>query len=138
MYKIGPSQFYPFVVTIVAIVFTDLLIGIIIGLLVGLLNILIKNMKNTYSFDASKHIEGEPIVLKLSDEVSFLNKASMVKTLDSIPENSKVVIDAQKSSFIDFDVIEAIELFTNEGARYKNIEVELKGFEKFHEKYSVN
>lgn len=137
MYKIGPTQFYPFVITIVSIVLTDLLIGIIIGLLSGLLNILLKNMKNTYSFDADKHQKGEPIVLKLSDEVSFLNKASMVKTLDSIPENSKVIIDAQKSSFIDFDVIEAIELFNNEGAKYKNIEVELQGFEKFHEKYSV-
>ncbi|SMG27555.1 Sulfate permease, MFS superfamily [Marivirga sericea] len=136
MYKVGPTQFYPFVITIVAIVFTDLLVGIIIGLLAGFLNILLKNMKNTYSFDKESHKEGEPIRLVLSDEVSFLNKASMVKTLDQIPENAKVIIDARKSKFIDFDVIEAIELFTNEGAQYKNIEVELLGFDEFHKKYS--
>jgi len=137
MYKVGPSQFYPFIITIVAIVFTDLLIGIIIGLLAGFLNILLKNMKNTYSFDKDSHNEGEPIKLVLSDEVSFLNKASMVKTLDQIPENAKVIIDARKSKFIDFDVIEAIELFTNEGAKYKNVEVELLGFDEFHKKYSL-
>ncbi|WP_296620339.1 SulP family inorganic anion transporter [Marivirga sp.] len=137
MYKVGPSQFYPFIITIVAIVFTDLLIGIIIGLLAGFLNILVKNMKNTYSFDKNAHVEGEPIRLVLSDEVSFLNKASMVKTLDEIPENSKVIIDARKSKFIDFDVIEAIELYTNEGAKYKNVEVELLGFDEFHKKYSL-
>jgi MFS superfamily sulfate permease-like transporter len=137
MYKVGPSQFYPFIITIVAIVFTDLLIGIIIGLLAGFLNILVKNMKNTYSFDKDTHKEGEPIRLVLSDEVSFLNKASMVKTLDEIPENSKVIIDARKSKFIDFDVVEAIELYTNEGAKYKNVEVELLGFDEFHKKYSL-
>jgi MFS superfamily sulfate permease-like transporter len=137
MYKIGPSQFYPFVITIVAIVFTDLLIGIIIGLLVGFFNILIKNMKNTYSFDKDSHKENEPIRLVLSDEVTFLNKASMVKTLDEVPENSKVIIDARKTKYIDFDVIEAIELYTNEGAQYKNVEVELLGFDEFHKRYSL-
>ncbi|MGJ3235032.1 SulP family inorganic anion transporter [Marivirga sp.] len=137
MYKIGPSQFYPFVITIVAIVFTDLLIGIIIGLLVGFFNILIKNMKNSYSFDKDSHKENEPIRLVLSDEVTFLNKASMVKTLDEVPENSKVIIDARKTKYIDFDVIEAIELYTNEGAQYKNVEVELLGFDEFHKRYSL-
>lgn len=95
-------------------------------------------MKNTYSFDKKAHQEDQPIKLVLSDEVSFLNKASMVKTLDEIPENSKLIIDARKSKFIDFDVIEAIELYSNEGAKYKNVEVELLGFEEFHRKYSFN
>lgn len=137
MYKIGGTQFYPFVITIVAIIFTDLLIGIIIGLVVGLLNILKNNMKYSHSFDTGEHKEGEPILIELSEDVSFLNKEKIVKTLDAIPENSKVIIDAKKSTFIDFDVVEAIEVFTNEGAKYKSIEVELKGFEKFHEKYSL-
>lgn len=137
MFKVGPSQFYPFIITIVAIVFTDLLIGIIIGILVGFFNILLKNMKNTYSFDKDSHQEGDPIRLILSDEVTFLNKASMVKTLDGIPENSKLIIDARKTKYIDFDVIEAIELYTNEGAQYKNVVVELLGFDEFHKKYSL-
>ena len=62
----------------------------------------------------------------------------MVKTLDEIPENSKVIIDARKSKFIDFDVVEAIELYTNEGAKYKNVEVELLGFDELSQKkYSL-
>jgi carbonic anhydrase len=94
-------------------------------------------MKNTYSFDKDSHKENEPIRLVLSDEVTFLNKASMVKTLDEVPENSKVIIDARKTKYIDFDVIEAIELYTNEGAQYKNVEVELLGFDEFHKRYSL-
>ncbi len=136
MYKTGKGQFIPFIVTIVAIVFTDLLIGIIIGLVVGILNILIKNMKNSYSFNREDYEEGKPVVLVLSEEVTFLNKASMVKTLDSLPKDSKVTIDAHKSVYIDYDVLEAITTFVNEGAQYKSIEVELIGLDKFYSAYN--
>ncbi|MBK6266456.1 SulP family inorganic anion transporter [Marivirga sp. S37H4] len=136
MYRTGRGQFYPFIITILAIVFTDLLIGIIIGLVVGILNILLKNMKNTYSFDAKLHQEGDPVRLVLSEEVTFLNKASMVKTLDSLPENSQVIIDASNSVYIDYDVLEAITTFKNEGAKYKDIQVDFIGLEKFYDKYN--
>jgi carbonic anhydrase len=136
MYKTGRGQFVPFIVTIVAIVFTDLLIGIVIGLVVGILNILIKNMKNNYHFNEKEYEEGKPVVLELSEEVTFLNKASMVKTLDELPEDSKVTIDASRSVYIDYDVLEAITTFVNERAQYKNIEVELIGLDKFYSEYN--
>lgn len=124
MYKSGRDQFVPFIVTVVAIVFTDLLIGITIGMFVGIFYILRVNMKNTYSYLKSDNHDGTPIKLILSEEVTFLNKASMLLTLENLPDNSKVIIDGTRSVFIDFDVLEIINDF-KEQAVHRNIEVML-------------
>jgi MFS superfamily sulfate permease-like transporter len=129
MFKAGRDQFLPFIVTVVAILLTDLLIGVIIGMVIAIFFILRVNMKNTYSYNKMKHIAGEPIHITLSDEVTFLNKASMRLTLEHIPQNSKVIIDGSKSVYIHFDVLEIIEDFI-ESAKHKEIEVELIGIKE--------
>jgi MFS superfamily sulfate permease-like transporter len=126
MFKAGRDQFVPFFVTVVAILFTDLLIGVMIGMVVAIYFILRVNMKNTYSFNRDEHNEGEPIRLVLSDEVTFLNKASMRLTLEHLPHGSKVIIDGTKSVFIHYDVLEIIYDF-KENAVHRDIEVELIG-----------
>jgi MFS superfamily sulfate permease-like transporter len=122
MFRAGRDQFVPFIVTVLAIVFTDLLIGITIGMFVGVFYILRVNMKNTYSYLKSDNHDGTPIKLILSEEVTFLNKASMLLTLENIPDNSRVIIDGTRSFFIDFDVLEIINDF-KEQAVHRNIEV---------------
>ena len=122
MYKAGWSQFLPFLITIVGIVMTDLLTGIAMGMVVAVFYILYSNFKKPYFFYADKHEEGEAIVLELSENVSFLNKASILQTLSHLPENSSVVIDAHKTISIHPDVVEIIEDF-QESAKYKNIDV---------------
>ncbi len=124
MFKAGIDQFLPFLVTVVAILLTDLLVGVIIGMVVAIFFILRVNMKNTYSYNKMSQNPGEPIHIKLSDEVTFLNKASMRLTLDKLPENTKVIIDGSKSVYIHFDVLEIIKEFSA-NAQYKGIQVEL-------------
>ena len=103
-YKIGMDQFLPFVITIVAILFTDLLIGILIGLSVGVFFILKTNYANPYIYNEEEDNEGRKLVrIELSEHVSFINKASLQLTLDSIPTGSHVVIDGSKSQKIDND-----------------------------------
>lgn len=126
MLKQGKSQFVPFIVTILGIVFTDLLIGIGLGLTVAVFHILYKNYKKPYFFHPEKHKDGEPIVLELSEDVTFLNKASILQTLNHLPSNSRVIIDATNTMDIDLDVIEIIDDF-KENAKYKNINLEVKG-----------
>lgn len=123
MWKVGINQFVPFVVTVLAIVFTDLLIGISIGLAIGVFYILKNNMSNTYTTDHQLD-PNEPIRIKLSEEVSFLNKATILATLESLPANSTVIIDGSASRYIDYDVLEVINDF-KEAASYKNINIEL-------------
>jgi len=128
MFRNGKYQWVPFVVTVVAIVTTDLLIGIGLGMAVSIFAILRGNIKSSYFFRKEKYNNGDSIRLELAEEVSFLNKASILLTLDHMPENTTVIIDAGKTTYIDFDVIESIREFKDVKAPQKNITVVLKGF----------
>ena len=126
----GKHQFIPFIVTVVAVVLTDLLKGVGIGLAVSIFFILRGNMKLAYFFKKEKHHEGETIHIDLAQEVSFLNKAAIKQTLAHLPANSKVIIDAASTVYIDYDVLELIRDFLNFGSKDKNIKVTLKNFKK--------
>lgn len=123
MYRAGKRQFLPFIITIIAVMFTNLITGILIGGTVAIFTILRDNYKNPYFFDREKHQKGEKIKITLSEEVTFLNKASVMLTLDHLPKNSEVIIDATRSVVIDEDVLELIEDF-KQNAAYKNIKLE--------------
>lgn len=123
-FKLGLDQFIPFIVTVLAILFTDLLIGICVGLVVGVFYILKANYKSPYFYHKEEHLDKEVIRIRLSENVSFLNKASIVLTLEHMPKNSHVIIDGENSEYIDYDVIEAINNFKNT-AHERNIQVEL-------------
>lgn len=128
MWNNGKYQWWPFIITVVAVVFTDLLTGVGIGLTVGVFAILRGNMKNAYFFHREDYKEGEIIYIKLAQEVSFLNKAAIKLTLDHLPSNSKVTIDAGETAYIDFDVLETIREFVKEKAPMRNIQLVLTGF----------
>ena len=130
MYHTGKHQFIPFIVTVVAVVLTDLLKGVGIGLAVSIFFILRGNMKLAYFFKKEEHHEGETIHIDLAQEVSFLNKAAVKQTLAHLPANSKVVIDAANTVYIDYDVLELIRDFLNFSSKDKNIIVRLKNFKK--------
>lgn len=139
-WKAGKYQFIPFIVTVVVIISIDLLAlipvlsgkGLIIGVGAGILTaagaILHGNLKNSYFFHAEKHQEGNTINVKLSEEVSFLNKAAIRQTLDHMPANSSVKIDASNTKYIDYDVLELIKEFRDIKAPLKNIALTLVGF----------
>ncbi len=127
MYSKGRPQFIPFVATILAIIFTDLLIGVLIGLATAIFYILRSNFKNPFLKEESQSHVGEVIRLELPNQVSFLNKASIKETLWSVPTNSKLVIDASYANFIDHDVIEIIEDFSTTTAPEKNIQLNILG-----------
>jgi MFS superfamily sulfate permease-like transporter len=111
MLKMGSAQFVPFIVTIIGIVFTDLLVGIGLGLAIAIFYILYNNFKTPYHFDPESYKKGEPIVIQLSEEVSFLNKGSILQTLNHLPNDSSVTIDGSKTKTIHPDVLEIIEDF---------------------------
>ena len=120
-YKNGLDQFIPFVSTILGVLFTDLLIGIAIGIVVSMFFLLRKNLKNDYR----KEINDGIIVIYLSEDVSFLNKASIKAELNDIPSNYALKIDGTACKHIDFDVLELMREFMLHKAPQKNISVEL-------------
>jgi carbonic anhydrase len=131
-YKKGWEHFIPFIVTILAVIFTDLLIGIGIGMMVALFFILRRNVLNPYVYNKQDSNFGVKVKLDLSEEVSFLNKASILYKLSKIPKNTHVIIDGSKSKFIDDDILEIIEDFKI-NAPSKNIKVEIVDVEDKYE-----
>lgn len=121
LYKKGWDQIIPFVITIAAILFTDLLIGILIGIVAGLFFVLRTNFKNGITFVS----EGNYYLVRLRKDVSFLNKPKLKQSLESIPDDSKVIIDLSKSDFVDNDIKELIQDFRTQ-AEYRGISVEVK------------
>ena len=134
MFANGKYQWVPFMITVVAVVTTDLLTGVGLGLAASAVAILYGNLKNSYYFHKDKHQDGELIRIHLSEEVSFLNKASIKLTLDHIPEGATVLIDARDTQYIDFDVLELIREFKDVKAPERSINCILVGFK---EKYNV-
>lgn len=134
-WKNGIYQFVPFAATVAGIVFTDLLVGVGIGLAISIFFLLRENLKSPYFFRRQEHGKGEIIHINLSEEVSFLNKAAIKLTLEHLPEESYVVIDASESAFIDYDVLELIREFRDIKAVERNIKVEMVGF---REEYKID
>lgn len=134
----GKYQFIPFVATVLAVVFTDLLKGVGIGLAISVIYILQGNMKRAYYLSREKLHDADEITIQLAEEVSFLNKAAIKKTLKNIHSDSKVIIDARNTSYITTDVLEMIQDFANVRAKEENIQVELLGFKTSYRDYETD
>jgi MFS superfamily sulfate permease-like transporter len=124
----GVTQFVPFVVTVIAVVSLDLLKGVGIGLIISILFMLRQNIRIPFYYQRSTYSNGDLIKLTLAQEVSFLNKASIKQTLENLPINSSVIIDASLTEYIDFDVLDLIREFHDTKAPLKGIKISLIGF----------
>ncbi len=129
IWSLGWKQFFPFIITIVFILITDLLIGVTIGLLISLYFIIQNNFQADYKVLISKQHETEIFTILLNDNVSFLNKVKFRKILDNIPKYSILTIDGRNTNFIDYDILEVISEFENK-AHDRHIQLNLLGIEK--------
>lgn len=124
----GKYQFVPFIATLLAVVFTDLLKGVALGIIISIIFVLRGNLKRAYIFRKEEYEDGDIIHIDLAQEVSFLNKAAIKSTLAKIPENSKVIIDAKDTVYIAHDVLDLITEFNEIRSKDLNIKVKLKNF----------
>ncbi len=128
MWDEGRYQFLPFAATVVAIVLTDLLVGVLIGLAVSVGFILASNMRRPIRRIIEKHPGGEVIRIELANQVGFLNRAALAGVLDEVPGGGHVLLDAQDTDFIDPDVLNLIRDFKEQRAPARRVEVSLLGF----------
>ncbi|OBQ55086.1 SulP family inorganic anion transporter [Tamlana sp. s12] len=125
MYKMGWKQFVPFIVTVVGIVFTDLLVGIALGLLVGIVVILLKSYQNSHFLHIEDKSNGKHrIKMTLAEEVTFFNKGAILKELDNLPNETYLELDLMKTRYLDNDVIEILDDFSHK-AKERNIDIKL-------------
>jgi MFS superfamily sulfate permease-like transporter len=125
MWAKGPAQFVPFAATLLGIVFTDLLVGIGLGLAVAIAALLVEDHRLPFYM---KREEDNGVRFVLAQQVSFLNKVSVLQSLNSVPNGTRVEIDAEGSVFVHADVVEIIDDFA-ESAKDKDIELVVKGLD---------
>ena len=111
MYQAGKITFIPFIATIAGIVFTDLLIGLGIGLAIAVIFVLYNSFQIPYLMQDADIKDKKNFKIILAQQVTFLNKASILQTLDRIPDDSVVEIDASNTVYMHEDVLEIIENF---------------------------
>jgi MFS superfamily sulfate permease-like transporter len=128
MWSEGRYQFIPFIVTLLAIVFTDILIGTLIGLAVSMGFILNSNLRRPIHRIMEKHLGGDVLHIELSNQVSFLNRAALIKIFDEVPRGGHVLINAKKTDYIDPDILDLIRDFKEKTAPAHELEVSLIGF----------
>jgi MFS superfamily sulfate permease-like transporter len=125
MVQLGWKQWIPFTVTVVGIIFTDLLVGISLGLAVGIVVILIKSFQNSHFLHIENKSNGKHrIKMTLAEEVTFFNKGAILKELDSLPRDTYLEIDVRKTRFLDYDIIEILQDFALK-AKERNIDIQL-------------
>jgi MFS superfamily sulfate permease-like transporter len=125
MVQLGWKQWIPFTVTVVGIVFTDLLVGISLGLAVGVVVILIKSFQNSHFLHIEDKSNGKHrIKMTLAEEVTFFNKGAILKELDSLPRDTYLEIDVRKTRFLDYDIIEILQDFALK-AKERDIDIQL-------------
>jgi hypothetical protein len=129
-WKAGLDQFIPFIVTVVAIVFTDLLIGVLIGVVFGVIFVIRTNHHSAFTLVHQDSM----YLLRFNKDASFVNKSELKDKLASLPAQSSVIIDGTKAIFIDSDLYDVIADFT-EGAQHKQITVEFKQFHNKSQNY---
>ncbi|RYZ66239.1 MAG: SulP family inorganic anion transporter, partial [Proteobacteria bacterium] len=123
MWAKGWTVFLPFIITLVAIVFTDLLKGIAIGLLVSILFVIRSNHLAALTLVRDE----KAWLLRFNKDMSFVNKAELKKTLRGLPDDSLLIVDGTKSMYVDADVYETLAEFQT-AAAYRGIEVEYHNF----------
>ncbi|HXX75323.1 MAG TPA: SulP family inorganic anion transporter [Nitrospiraceae bacterium] len=121
VYRLGMTQFIPFLVTVMAIVFTDLLKGVLLGLACGLFFVLRSNHRDAVTVVT----RNKACLIRLNKDVTFLNKNELRTKLRAIEGGTDVLIDGTKAPYIDRDILEVVEDF-QKMADHQGISVELK------------
>ena len=125
MYDLGWKQFVPFTVTVVGIVFIDLLWGIGLGLAVGIVVVLLKSYQNSHFLHIEDKSNGKhKIKMTLAEEVTFFNKGAILNELDSLPRDTYLELDVRETRYLDNDIIEILDDFAYK-AKERNIDIKL-------------
>ena len=128
MWQGGKDRFVPFLVTVFAILFTDLLVGVVVGLAVSLGFILASNMRKPLRSQVERHHTGEIRRISLANQVSFLSRGALERALQMANTGTHLLIDASETNYIDSDVLELIREFRDVTGPARGVTVSLRGF----------
>ncbi len=116
MYSIGKIQFVVFVITLVAVLATDLIVGIGIGIITQYVFSLINGAKISELFKSKLVVseENSQTIITLKGAQFFSNYLSLKKQIDRASENSKkIVVNFKEASFVGHTVIKHLKALKN-------------------------
>ena len=128
LWQAGRYQFIPWLVTLLAIVLTDPLIGILIGLAVSTIFILWSNLRRPLRLVVEHHIGGDVTRIELASQVSFLNRATLRKAFDNIESGKHFLVDAYDTVYIDPDILSLIKEYRDVIGPARGVQVSTRGF----------
>ncbi|NLY93418.1 MAG: bifunctional SulP family inorganic anion transporter/carbonic anhydrase [Myxococcales bacterium] len=134
MWRAGKFTFLPFIVTVVAIVVTDLLTGILVGLAVSLTFILYSNFQRPLRPVIEKRPGGDVLCIQLANQVSFLNRAALANAFYSVPKGGYVLFDARRTEYIDPDIVDLLMDFRDRDGPARGVSVSFLGFKEHYER----
>ena len=112
MWKLCWKKLIPLVVTVAGVVLIDLLSGVALGMAIGIFIILLKSFQNSHFLHKVDEINGlHKMKMVLAEEVTFINKGTILKELNSIPENTHLCLDVRATRYLDYDVMEILDDF---------------------------
>lgn len=125
MFREGPDQFVPFIITVLAVVFTDLLTGIGIGVMVAMVYILYTNYKGSMTVVR----QDKNVLITFNKDIFYFNKSELMQNLASLNSGDQVLVDGSKTTFIDHDIFLTLEEFQTE-AKVRHINIEFKNIKR--------
>jgi len=133
LYQKGWKQFLPFIITLVAILLTDLLTGILVGLFTSSAFILYGNFNKGVRVYKEKHLHGIVTRSELPSQVTFLNRSALISALEHVHKDQQLIIDATQCDSIDPDIYQVIQDYQNETAVKRQVDLKLIGFKQHYE-----
>lgn len=133
LYQKGWKQFLPFIITLVAILLTDLLTGILVGLFTSSAFILYGNFNKGVRVYKEKHLHGIVTRIELPSQVTFLNRSALISALEHVHKDQQLIIDATQCDSIDPDIYQVIQDYQNETAVKRQVDLKLIGFKQHYE-----
>ncbi|WP_031966899.1 bifunctional SulP family inorganic anion transporter/carbonic anhydrase [Acinetobacter baumannii] len=133
LYQKGWRQFLPFIITLVAILLTDLLTGILVGLFTSSAFILYGNFNKGVRVYKEKHLHGIVTRIELPSQVTFLNRSALISALEHVHKDQQLIIDATQCDSIDPDIYQVIQDYQNETAVKRQVDLKLIGFKQHYE-----
>jgi MFS superfamily sulfate permease-like transporter len=130
MWARGLSQFLPFLATVLAILFTDLLVRILIGLAVSMAFILHDSFRSPVRIHAEKHVGADVMRIELPEKVSFLNKGALRRALDAVEPGRHLLLDAGATECMDPDVEDVLREYSESNGPARGVQVSLVGFDR--------
>ncbi len=130
MWREGKSQFIPFIVTVLGIVFTDLLVGVLLGAATSIAFILRSNFLQPIHRVIERHVSGDVLRIGLPNQVSFFKRAALDKVLREVPHGGQVLLDARNTNYIDPDVLDLFEDFGKTIAPAHGVKLSRIGFKE--------